>query len=426
MARANPRPRITRLSLSRWLLLSAVFLLPWQTRWIVGASASEFLTLSVYATEVVIIAAFLLGRYWQPTVNTQKLYEGLMLLLAGVLIVSTFSGAYLVSLFFLFHLMVAAMFCVMLWRLTDQHRQLIAAFVLGLVSVALLGWYQVVHGVSPASTLFGLAAKDAAIAGVSVVEIAGDRLLRAYGSFPHPNIFGGFLAAAVLMLSASLMKQDSWWKAVCLSFLSATLVITFSRSAWIAVIAGLIALCWFKRDMIKQHVWRNSAVLLLVIVSAAVPVWVFSDQVHERLVPTERIEVASISERAGQYEAFGDVVGSNLLFGVGPGAYTAELAKLTPGQPVWTYQPIHNTFLLVLAEIGVVGVVLFLLAFQKLKHYWSTKLVLPLLLLLPILLVDHYLWSSWSGLTMVVICVTLVLRTLDNTSGGRDESVGGT
>jgi hypothetical protein len=44
------------------------------------------------------------------------------------------------------------------------------------------------------STLFGVAAHYSDLPGTSVVEAGGMRWLRAYGTFPHPNILGVTLA----------------------------------------------------------------------------------------------------------------------------------------------------------------------------------------------------------------------------------------
>lgn len=46
---------------------------------------------------------------------------------------------------------------------------------------------------------FGLAYHDITIAGNSVVTTVSDKLLRPYGTLPHPNILGGFLAVAAII-----------------------------------------------------------------------------------------------------------------------------------------------------------------------------------------------------------------------------------
>ncbi|MFC1788242.1 O-antigen ligase family protein [Patescibacteria group bacterium] len=45
----------------------------------------------------------------------------------------------------------------------------------------------------------------------------------------------------------------------------------------------------------------------------------------------------------------------NPITGVGVSGYTFVLSELKPDQRVWAYQPIHNSFLLILAEVGLLG-----------------------------------------------------------------------
>ncbi len=50
-----------------------------------------------------------------------------------------------------------------------------------------------------ANKYFGLAQQNPGNLGVSVLEIDGYRILRSYGSLPHPNILGGFLFVSIIV-----------------------------------------------------------------------------------------------------------------------------------------------------------------------------------------------------------------------------------
>ena len=56
-----------------------------------------------------------------------------------------------------------------------------------------------------------------------------------------------------------------------------------------------------------------------------------------------------------------EIIKDNWLIGVGIGNYTFALRAKYPEIKVWELQPVHNTYLLILAELGVVGFLFLLL-----------------------------------------------------------------
>ena len=93
-------------------------------------------------------------------------------------------------------------------------------------------------------------ALDPAWNGVSVVVSAGARSLRAYGLSDHPNILGGSLALGLILLaawtaSAAEAGAGSVRRSLAAGAFSlgcAALLLTFSRSAWLALAGGFAAL----------------------------------------------------------------------------------------------------------------------------------------------------------------------------------------
>src|SRR5205085_1603672 len=83
--------------------------------------------------------------------------------------------------------------------------------------------------------------------------LAGQLVLRAFGTFPHPNILGGYLALALVCLP---MLWNAWrggrwplWGAAAL--LAGGLLATFSRAGWLAALVGLGA--WW----VASGKWRS-------------------------------------------------------------------------------------------------------------------------------------------------------------------------
>ena len=136
------------------------------------------------------------------------------------------------------------------------------------------------------------------------------------------------------------------------------------------------------------------------------------------MYPTGRVEVISIEEHTSQYQTVDDVFLSAPFFGVGPNAYTFFLSQRDPGHPVWSYQPVHNTFLLILAELGVVGILFFgyfIFSVNSIAHASVRKsngifaIVIGVTFFV-IALFDHYLWSLWPGLALSALVCGIMVR----------------
>ena len=116
---------------------------------------------------------------------------------------------------------------------------------------------------------------------------------------------------------------------------------------------------------------------------------------------------SSIMERLMQ-----NVISLNMflqkIWGVGVANFTLVMeefsqVKLLP----WEFQPVHNTYFLILNETGIQGLTLVILILVYLLHsYWKADLsyflrdkarILPLFALIVVASFDHLLWTSWIG-----------------------------
>ncbi len=409
------------------LLLAAVFLLPWQTqvifdRALVGGEPSQYGIFALFVTEALIITALVLRGRPQVLLETARVHQALYYFFAAAFLSLGFSGIDQVGWFLLLHVMTAGGFFLMITDHRTDMRKLVSAFLLGLIVPISIAWGQVIQGSSPDSTLLGMAAKEAKRAGVAVVESNVGRTLRGYGTFPHPNIFGGYLAVGTVALAwltrFATSRRDSVLLLVGAALLGSTLIITFSRSGWFGLLAGLFVLTglmyWHKR--LLPH--KAMPILFLGLVSVLLSILVFWPQVVARFTPTISVETISIEERVGQYGAWDDVFLSAPIVGVGPAAYTFTLLGQDPGHQVWAYQPIHNTPLLILAELGVIGFFFFVVWIYRIDvmahRAWKTPggmLALSLgTTVLFIALFDHYLWTLWPGLALGAFSFGCILR----------------
>jgi O-antigen ligase len=256
--------------------------------------------------------------------------------------------------------------------------------------------------------------------GASVVMVGEERWLRAYGLTQHPNLLGGLLVVMLLVTGGYYLVQRGWQRWPLLAALGTgfgLLLLTFSRAAWLSLLLGAGAmaplLLWTRKRKSWSPDWRTVgvaiAVLALLVVAFAVTNW---SLLQPRLGMTSQgTEIRSVESRGTQVPAALELIQMRPLLGVGLFNYPMalyELARETvAAYPV--YQPVFNVVLLVSAELGIAGGVLWLglvaLPWLALWHYrlrlhltpWWAGLSGALLAMAAISFIDHYFWSSHQG-----------------------------
>ena len=91
--------------------------------------------------------------------------------------------------------------------------------------------------------------------------------------------------------------------------------------------------------------------------------------------------------------------------GLGVSNYTLDLELVAPAklQP-WDLQPVHNTYYLILNEVGVQGFMILVLFFIILfAGPWMSANAIPAIVLLLLAPFDHYLWDSFAGLILAAL-----------------------
>ncbi|MBM3204616.1 O-antigen ligase family protein [Candidatus Uhrbacteria bacterium] len=384
----------------------SIILLPWQTRFfiegpLVNGFPWEHGRLSFYASWIpMLITVFFVclqrvlprrhpdARFGEaqqsgsPSVR-HPLCAGFIM----VVIVSLFTTNHRATLQWWAQVVILFAFFWSLYQLKIDRNTFIKWFLISLIPHACLGIWQYVAQFVHGTKWLGMATQDPITKGVSVMEIAGRRILRAYGGFPHPNIFGGWLAVA-LTLSVRRRGQGevvlSW---LSIFLFSTALFFTYSRSAWIATLVGLMLIF-----IIERKQWRRliPAGFIFCIMFGGLFFWQ-KDVVLSRVQIEQHLETKSISERQIGLRDGLALFQQHPLVGVGPGA---TMLAIHP----------HNIFLLALVEfgsIGMLGLILLLYTFfcRLDRSHLATCYVL-LATLFPIVLLDHYLWSYWSGLCL--------------------------
>jgi O-antigen ligase len=122
------------------------------------------------------------------------------------------------------------------------------------------------------------------------------------------------------------------------------------------------------------------------------------------------IEQRSLTERKTQLTEFAGIFKNNFLFGVGPGNYAIKLSQTYPQLLVWEVQPVHNIYLLFLAEWGTAGVLIIFGMFKKFKFLLNKQFLPALAVVCVAGMFDHWLLSMFSGIVLFFITLFLALK----------------
>ncbi len=452
------------------ILLLLLFFLPFQTQWILRSGMLrgeqwQYGTIGIFAVDILIVVLALIDGWKAFNDGGPK----------GILLLRKFGtiGWWIAALFacILFSIVPSqdkavawlhtfwvaeaiALGCIIAHATKDRLMRI--AFCVGSVFQAFIGLWQFFTQSTIASSLLGVAAHPIWGGGTSVIEIAGERWLRAYAGFPHPNFFGGYMAGAMVILVGLIVSETRIQaRRIFLGMLvvlSAGLAVSFSRSAMLAVGVGITILALLSTLRHGRHTSLGQSegkkLLLsfgIILISIITVLFPYRALFQTRVEHSTRLEQLSLNEREQQYaqaweliraQRWGRAAGYRGVTGIGN--YTNAVSGRHPELPAWNIQPVHNAFVLMAAEIhgsSLIWVLLILYYCLKRalgitplssfkRHFWKQlrdpQSALPLALLgtlLLLLLFDHYLWSLHTGLLLWGTAFGFIVgdqKTLDN------------
>ena len=197
-------------------------------------------------------------------------------------------------------------------------------------------------------------------AGLATLDIGSEKIIRAYGTFPHPNVLAGFLVLAFisgLFLVSHATKWRKWGIWLGIFIIIAGLFLTFSRSAWLVTVMSGVA---FLTYWVFKKKWKAvQQIVLVALVSCATIGILYAPYLQSRISETSTHSVSY--EDRGFFNQLGlNTIVKQPIWGSGVGNYVEQQLTDNPGLADWQYQPPHNIFIEIAAESGLVGLVLFL------------------------------------------------------------------
>lgn len=407
-------------------------MLAWQTRlilWQADMSFIEWRSISLYASDVLMFVLFAFALRRRPNIRFDRIDRALMLVLAFALVSIIGTDDMTVSIYQWLRLVQFAGF---FWYIryyalrTFDADGSVAAFVAGALGQAVLGLAQVLLQHDIGIRWMGETLLRTDMRGVAVFyDLAHVKVLRAYGTLPHPNILAAYLMLAFWGLSwlylrhgqkttGYLLLATSW--TISFIVILFALAATYSRTmiaAWVMATAAMVIIVWLPRAVHWPHIGTIRArvreiLILVAVVSLAFTVaqW---PRIMARMTISGSDEVVQLRVMYAR-DALGSGSGSHWNInwtGVGIGNFTSWLRRYDPSLLPFQYQPAHNVFLLVYSELGILGsiawgvwmVYVCIMLWrshldQPLLRYW---LLVILGALFFIALFDHFFWTLQQG-----------------------------
>jgi len=306
-----------------------------------------------------------------------------LLLVFSVLISSFFATDFDVSLLYLWRFIEGFFVYILLLSGVFDLKKIMKIFVAVMIFEAVLGIFQFVFQHSLGLSLLGEPFLDLQIKGIASTTVFGEKLLRAYGTFSHPNVFAMFLVFAIYFCLFLKMRA----RVLISLILSFALVFTFSRTGFLAAGLGIVGFLFLKKNTKYLRIGILFLVLLVVLLALR---FILDDD-------------SALVERWRLFLIAKDMFFHN-PFGVGAGNFTLVMSeysdiKLLP----WNYQPVHNIFILAFAELGFFGGVILISLIMK-----RSTLMLPLWLIFIVgASFDHYFLTLYQGQMLFVLFLAL-------------------
>lgn len=387
----------------------------------------DYLSPTLYFTDI-LMGLFLLF-YWIPkgtgprikSAMTNRLFSLLLLILLISLNI-TFAKTPIVAAISWIRLLLLVVTGITAIRLRPPVQFFLTPLLIGGVFSSLLGIAQMLHGGSLGGLFWFLGERTFTLDTPGITKtslclpsqlyLAGRQVstltshfslscptfLRAYATFPHPNVLGGYLAIILLFVLLEIRHPHSKSKLpiiyIALLVCLIGLVFTASRTA---IAAFLLGGSWIVGSLKIKQIVLIGTVLLTILSFIPLPYSSFISFFE------------SFNERQILLESAYTVFFHSSLLGVGLNNFLIALPFSLPIRTIYFLQPVHNVFLLIFSELGIVGSIFFGLILyritKKINFNKSYKFFTPLLALYVISLFDHYLLTLHQGHLLILITI---------------------
>ncbi len=233
--------------------------------------------------------------------------------------------------------------------------------------------------------------------GIKKIFIFGQELIAPMATFPHANVMGAFGLLTFLVLIRHFEEGNDK------EFLDGGLHLIAKYLSLILIVLSFSLPVWLITSFLLIRKFKS--------VYVSIPLSVFLGVIVLRvmgyvLAPHRMVlglPITSFYRRLNLTKHALTIIKDHPFSGVGWGGFVRYLPPST------FLQPVHNVYLLVLAELGIIGASgLVLVVGGYLKNLDLKKYLLIFTVYLLLFLVDHYFWTTTQGIYMLWVIISLL------------------
>ncbi len=379
----------------------------WLADSLVAGLRVDYLSPTLYVTDLLIILLFIaifFRRKMQDVFLPMRRHKSFIIMLVFVLFISiVFSERPLLGLYGavkLFEFIFFGLYTRFIFL--KQQNMISFAFAIGVLYESVIAMLQYTEQSSIGGMFYLLGERSftSQTPGIANASIQGELILRPYGTFPHPNVLGGYLLIGMVFLisfvrTKMLSKQQKLFFFLTLFLSSIALFTTLSRAA---IFLWLVSLAWIYMGKRMKRIGINHLPIWLFVLG--IPFFLFSGVLRGRFY--ENILIGeSFQQRKDLIMSSLAMWRDNQLFGVGLNNFLVRLPSyITDKTWIFYLQPVHNVFFLALAEIGIIGVFFLFFFFWKTYRVCAYYSLLPFFIICILGSADHYLFTLQQGQLM--------------------------
>ena len=400
-----------------WIL---VFLLPtqlgyhlWPNFSFVSGFRIDYLSPTIYLTDLILILFLLL--FWKKP-NPKLFIPLLILALTNIF----FANLPLLSLFFWARLFLYALFFNSLLKVTNLKKLIYTPLLASTVLIIIIQFVQFFFQRSIGGPLYFLGERSFNFytPNIARLNLSGlGVILRPYSIFSHPNSLAGYLLLSLVILKSYSKKYQKTAISQSPTAITRNKLAAFSRFQFsnielvetlisLAIIFTFSKIAIFTLFLLKlKNIKTLKRITRLAIIAGFLPLLVVFTNI--KYTPGD-----SFLTRAFMGYPTSKIIKQNLITGTGLKGFVPSLAKhLSPSHlSNSSLQPVHSLPLLVLAELGILGLIslaVIVFTFFKIENLLLTQTLLVVFLTGA---VDHYWWTLPQNQLILILALALSLK----------------
>lgn len=255
--------------------------------------------------------------------------------------------------------------------------------------------------------LLGERTFSASTPGITLGNFWGRSLMLPYSTFSHPNSMAGFFLVSLLFVGKYLIKRPGFFEGLVITASISLILLSLSLAVFLSFF--VLCLLWI---LIKIHPLNFKKISKLLFWTIIIGGMLFLI-ILSKATPGNFSLNESWFKRVALTQSALQMINKNFLFGTGLNNFIVGLPTYgaTVGR-LWWLQPVHNIFLLVFSETGILGLMLFVVALNKIlaESFKEASLLFVLIAIMLTGTFDHYWLTLQQNLLLLSLATGFCLR----------------